>query len=291
MTRRRFWLAVAVVFCSAGLRGMGPSPTLAEPEADSGSGLGADLTEKARSAAREANGTRSAETSHPNELWGRVLEGRVSGDGEVSYRELAGDSKGLSRVLAAMARASPETMKRDETVAFWINAHNAMAIHAVLDGVDPETPSGRLRLYRWHRLEIAGNRRTLEDVLEEIAPFGSADPRIYFALSNATRGGPMLSPEAYRADTLDAALARAVRRFVRDPERNRVDLPARRLELSRVFAWHRDAFERAGGSLAGYFSLYVDDPKVAAILLRPEVTTVFRDFDWALNAAADERPS
>ena len=234
---------------------------------------------------RESAGSPSLDADAAEDLWDRVLESRVSAAGLVSYHQLTLDGEDLRDAISAMANAEPESMERDDAVAFWINAHNALAIHAVLSGANPGTAEGRLRLYRWHRLTIARARVTLEEVIRRIDPFGSADPRIYFALSNATRGGPPLAREAYRGAGLDAALARAVAGFIRSSARNQINNAGGRLELSRVFSWHRRAFERAGGSLEGYFALHLGDAKMASRILRAPRPVVFKEFDWALNAA------
>ena len=185
---------------------------------------------------RAVDGGGTEDAGAAEDLWDRVLESRVSAAGLVSYHQLTLDAEDLRAAISAMANAEPESMEQDDAVAFWINAHNALAIHAVLSGANPGTAEGRLRLYRWHRLTIARARMTLEEVIRRIDPFGSADPRIYFALSNATRDGPPLAREAYRGAGLDAALARAVGGFIRSSARNRIDNAGGRLELSRVFS-------------------------------------------------------
>ena len=168
----------------------GDTEDVIDRESDGGRAAEAGDSLEPEVVGRAVDGGGTEDAGAAEDLWDRVLESRVSAAGLVSYHQLTLDGEDLRDVISAMANAEPESMERDDAVAFWINAHNALAIHAVLSGANPGTAEGRLRLYRWHRLTIARARMTLEEVIRRIDPFGSADPRIYFALSNATRGAP-----------------------------------------------------------------------------------------------------
>jgi hypothetical protein len=225
------------------------------------------------------------------ELWAGILDRRVNADGEVAYRALAAfDTARLADYVASLAAADLSEMDREERVALWINAYNAGVVAAILEGGDPETLAGRARLYHWFELEVAGRTVTLDDIDHELRGYAAADPRIYFALSNGTRGAPPLVSEPYRAPQLEAQLERAARRFLRDPRWNRVDVPARRAELSEILSWYESDFERDGGSVLGFVARFAEHPKVAAILRRPEMTASYRRFEWSLNAAPGEHP-
>ncbi|MGH7821990.1 MAG: DUF547 domain-containing protein [Candidatus Binatia bacterium] len=234
----------------------------------------------------------TGEASGPrNDLWGEILRARVTPAGEVAYRTIARvDRDRLAEYLASLAAADLGRMSADETVAFWINAHNAMVVFGVIHGGNPETLAGRARLYHWFQLELAGARRTLDGIAILLETHAAADPRIHFALCIGTRGSPPLAVEPYDADRLDSALAAAGRRFVNDSTRNRLDLVGRRVELSPVFAWHEADFTRSAGSLPAFVGRLAVHPKAALILRRPEVSASFREFDWRLNAAPGEHP-
>ena len=59
-----------------------------------------------------------------------VLQRHVH-DGRVDYRGLSQDRDPLERFLAVCSGARPDSMSREDQIAFWVNAYNAR----VLDGV------------------------------------------------------------------------------------------------------------------------------------------------------------
>src|SRR5262245_28578019 len=54
-------------------------------------------------------------------------------DGEVYYRALKSDRGKLDTYVAHIAGTAPDSMSRDEQVAFWINAYNALVLRTVID--------------------------------------------------------------------------------------------------------------------------------------------------------------
>jgi len=222
------------------------------------------------------------------EAWAKILSARVNDAGEVAYRSLAReDARLLREALAGFARVDPSRLGTDGAVAFWINAYHATVFAAVLHGESPETLAGRARMYHWFGQILAGKRRTLDEVQIILDRYASADPRIHLAICNGTRGAPRLAVEPYTADRLDAQLVSAARRFVDDPERNG-SAPSR-LELSRIFLWYRDDFERDTGSLAEFLRPLATRNDLRAALAASVLQIHYVAFDWRSNAAPAER--
>ena len=69
-------------------------------------------------------------------------------------------------------------------------------------------------------------------------------------------GCPALRPEAYRGDALETQLADQARRFLADRSRNRYDAASGRLEVSQIFEWYGQDFERAAGTVAKFLAAY-----------------------------------
>src|ERR1041385_3835680 len=61
-----------------------------------------------------------------------VLDSYVR-DGEVYYRALKLERGRLDAFVNQLGGASTEKMSRDEQVAFWINAYNALVLRTVID--------------------------------------------------------------------------------------------------------------------------------------------------------------
>ena len=61
-----------------------------------------------------------------------------------------------------------------------------------------------------------------------------------------------------------------------------------RLELSLIFKWFKEDFERADGSLQKFVAPFItDDPGLQAKLLAGAFTVTYLDYDWNLNKAGN----
>ena len=167
----------------------------------------------------------------------RAMQGRVSRSGDVDYTALKGDPyldifvKGVG--LADLSTfpilplpplpddkdAKPRQSRAAEMV-FWINAYNANVLKTVADAY-PINNIGEIKDFdtaKTHR--VAGQNYSFRELRQKVASF---DPRALFALTDGTKGGPLLAPVAYRLSDINALLEIAVTNFVRDPRNVRVD--------------------------------------------------------------------
>jgi len=101
--------------------------------------------------------------------WSKLLERYVDDDGRVAYRDLAAnDAATLDAYLAALASAEPGAWPRDEQLAFWLNAYNAVIFRAVLDGESAESLFGRYRMFWRYSRTVAGKERTPDEIENRI---------------------------------------------------------------------------------------------------------------------------
>ena len=211
--------------------------------------------------------------------------------GRVAYRSLQEhDEAALADYLEALATARPGNWSEHEQLAFWINAYNAGIVAAVLQGESAESLIGRGKLFKLWKFEVAGKRRTLDEIEHKILRQEFVEPRIHFAIVCASTSCPKLRSEAYVADKVDAQLDDQARDFVNDPMRNRFDRKAGAVKLSKIFDWFREDFER-DGPLLRYVAGHVADARTRHWLntsADPQVR--FLKYDWTLNVQPDERP-
>src|SRR5690606_37812738 len=148
---------------------------------------------------------RAAE-SFDHSAWSKLLERYVDDDGRVAYRDLAAnDAATLDAYLAALASADPAGWPRDEQLAFWLNAYNAVIFRAVLDGESAESLYGRYGMFWRYTRVVAGKERTPDEIENRIVR-PSGESRIHFALVCASSSCPKLMRRAWQAATLDADL-------------------------------------------------------------------------------------
>ena len=108
---------------------------------------------------------------------------------------------------------------------------------------------------------------------EDLWAGAAFDVRFHFAINCASRSCPVLIPEAYRADTLDATLDAVTTSFLNDEVRG-----ANGEGISEIFDFYYDDFERVGG-VESFFAAYRST----------EGVNFFRYlfYDWSLNIASD----
>jgi hypothetical protein len=221
--------------------------------------------------------------------WDGILQRRVDDQGRVAYRTLAArDRAALDGYLAALAAADPSDWPREQQIAFWINAYNASIVAAILDGYSAESVLSRYQLFARHTRKLAGRELTPDQVEKKILlRFG--EPRVHFAIVCASSSCPRLRHHAWTGDGLDAALDEAARRFVTDPERNKVSAGADPIRLSMIFKWYAKDFGGDEDAVRSFVSRYTDD-ETRRWLVEERPAIEYLDYDWTMNAQPGQRP-
>ena len=203
-------------------------------------------------------------------------------NGQVNYPVIQVDQR-FTQYLDQLDRVDPNSLSREDRLAFWINAYNAYAIKGILDGATPGTFMGRYRYFIGRDYRIGGTFINLYDLERKILVAQFHDPRIHFAIVCASTSCPKLQPWTYRGAELNRQLDYVARAFINDPTRNRFDREKKIAFLSKVFDWFTEDFEAQAGSLSRYVAQYVADPDLANDLTSTPYRIEFLDYDWSLN--------
>jgi len=241
---------------------------------------------------------------HAYAQWDALLKKHVrwlpdNKQSRVAYAAMAADRGGLQGVLDGFSALTPAGFggfSRPQQMAFLINAYNAFTIELVLTEY-PKLKSikdlGSIISSPWKKTfyRLLGEPRNLDWIEHEQLRARYNDPRIHTAIVCASIGCPALKPEAYTAERLDRQLEDGMRRFLGDRTRNRA--AAGKLEVSSIFKWFREDFEKGHQGfrkLADVFTRYAaqlsDEPAVQEQLKAQQLTPEFLDYDWSLNDAA-----
>lgn len=215
----------------------------------------------------------------------------------VDYAAFASDRAALQQVLgaySAVTRAGFDGWTKPQQMAFLINAYNAFTVELVL-GKYPDLKSikdlGSFVQSPWKKkfFRLLGEERTLDWIEHEQLRPNFADPRVHAAVNCASIGCPALRNEAFTADKLEAQLEDGFQRFLADRSRNRVR--DGRLEVSLIFKWFREDFEKGHKGYAKLEDVFArhatalsDDPAEQAKLRARALPVSFLDYDWSLNA-------
>lgn len=218
--------------------------------------------------------------------WHGLLQDAVRpADGRVDYGRMKADPR-LTTYVAALAAFNPETLGgRDEKLAFWINAYNALAVSGVtkrwpgLKSVADAAPN--FGFFKEAVYTVGGQTLSLDQIEHEIIRKRFGEPRIHAALNCASVSCPPLRAEAYVGAKLEAQLDAQFRAFVRDPSRNRIDPVTGTVALSALFDWFRADF----GGLSTMLSRHLTTEQAAALAAAEKAGAVgYLPYDWALNA-------
>jgi hypothetical protein len=229
-------------------------------------------------------------------------------DGFVYYNALKHDRARLDAVVTGLASASVSGQPREQQVAFWLNAYNALVMRTVIDAYpiaqrSPEYPAHSVRqipgAFDRASHKVAGRIVTLDQI--EQAVLGSfGDPRVYFALGRGAIGGGRLRSEAYAADQLDRQLNDVAAECVSRPQCLEIDVQSDRLKVSPIFSWReRDFVSRYTAGAPGTFSARSPLERAVIAFVSPRLLEQERElvarnafkmefhrFDWTLNDLA-----
>lgn len=226
-------------------------------------------------------------------------------DGYVYYRALRQDRRLLDAYLNGLATASIDSASRDEQLAFWLNAYNALALRTVIDHApitqrSRDYPPGSIRQIpgAFERLthRVAGRTVTLDQIEQTILPTFK-DPRVYFALGRGAVGGGRLRSEAFTAAGLERQLAEVANECVTRAQCVAIDRGQNKVMVSSIFSWREKEFSAAfADKAAPAFSSRSPIERAVLAFVEPRLLTTERDFlasnefrveyapfDWALN--------
>lgn len=161
--------------------------------------------------------------------WAQVLQRYVDDRGRVDFAGLAADPAKLDTYVDWIYDVGPHNQPqrfagRDQQLAYYINAYNALAMYNVLRFGIPVKFSflDRFDFFWRTQFVIGGRSLSLYDFENDvIRPLG--DPRIHFALNCMVRSCPRLPRVPFRAATLNAQLNQAARLFFNELRNVRVD--------------------------------------------------------------------
>ncbi|MEW6349914.1 MAG: DUF547 domain-containing protein [Thermodesulfobacteriota bacterium] len=239
-----------------------------------------------------------------------VLKSFVYKDGMVDYRGLKSRPVELETFVDSVGKLDAKDFAGwtdKEKIAFWINAYNALTLKVILDHY-PIRPSllGRIRFPSnsirqisgvWDsiRFKVMGGEMTLDEIEHQRLRKDFNEPRVHMALVCASRGCPVLRDEPYSADRLDAQLDHQATRFLKDPNKFRIDRRREVVQLSSIFQWFAKDFGKTYDTsdkfhgfspverpvlnfVAGYL-----DRKDRQFLETEGYSIEYLPYDWSLN--------
>lgn len=213
--------------------------------------------------------------------WATILRTYATADGfrYVALHAHAEHRALLDAYVHAIGTADPSRWTRDEQLAFYLDAYNALTVHAVIARWPLRSVMDVQGFFDRVEHRVAGRAMTLNHLENEVIRAGFRDPRIHFAVNCASASCPPLHREPFTTQRdLSATLDRLTRAFVRRSTRVTNDA----VRVSKLFEWFAADFEPRGGVRA-FVASQLDEPMASHV--RDESRPLrHASYDWATNA-------
>jgi len=201
-----------------------------------------------------------------------LLKQYVSAAGNVNYAGLKKEHSALKAYLNTLSQNAPsDSWSRNEQLAYWINAYNAVTLNLILENYPLATITDLDKGKPWDKkvVTLGGVTYSLNQIENEIIRPRFQEPRIHFAVNCAASSCPPLRNEAFVASKLEEQLEEQTRSFLRSEAYNA--LSGQTFRASKIFDWYGEDF----GDLNKFIGKYLDLPADAKI--------EFTNYDWSLN--------
>lgn len=165
-------------------------------------------------------------------VWQDVINSAVDSAGNVDFIKLRANPDRINEYLDQLAVVSPENRpdyfrNRSDELAYWINAHNALALRLVLDLYPIERLPEGLTFETNNRYELGGLPYSLLQIRGRLQARFPNRPEALLALTRYTLDSPPLAHLVYEGPQLPRQLeVQAVRVLLPHPASESGDCPA-----------------------------------------------------------------
>lgn len=218
----------------------------------------------------------------------------------VDYEGLANDPL-FAEYLAQLASVDLSTLSKNEQLALWINAYNALCIQLIIQNDNPTIQSinnistASQKVWDKEAGKVAGIKVSLNHIEHERLRGQWDVPSIHACIVCASASCPNLRPEAFVASRLADQMKSQVEDWLEHPTKG---MALRRedhvLWLSRIFLWfasdfHNESaefismFSTKGSHFRAWLSQHVKDKDLADNVKNGRDGFRYFDYDWTLN--------
>ncbi len=191
------------------------------------------------------------------------------------------DVEKLSAITRQIAKTGPSSTSREASLAYHINAYNIWMLHEVLQ----HYPIKSVRdiapifgVFTGRRIEVAGEKMSLNHLEKQILLKDLAEPRVHFAVNCASISCPPLLSEPFTAAKVQEQLETVSHAFLSEagPHSYLPDKDGKSLRVSSLFDWYQADFDPPG--TIAFINRYRSSP------LSDNLKISFLEYDWNLNS-------
>lgn len=209
-----------------------------------------------------------------HEQWNSLLQKFVTSNGNVNYTDFKNKQEELNAYISYLSAYTPNAnWSKNETLAYWINAYNALTIDLILKHYPVKSIKDIKNPWKQKLWTLGGKTYSL-DYIEHSILRKLNEPRIHFAIVCASYSCPKLLNTAYSPANLEEQLTKATKYFLEDTARNQISTSE--IKLSKIFKWFASDFKQ-NGSLIDFLNLY------SKITIDAHAKKSYLDYNWSLN--------
>lgn len=254
-------LSLATVSCTTG------TPKTAE-----------NKVEKAGENVESAENEAVAPTVNHN-AFNELLKKYVSSTGMVNYGGFNKDKVKLQDYIKSLTSINIGTLTKNEQLAYWINAYNALTIDQILRNYPIKSIQNIAGGKVWDQnlpYQFGGKTLTLNTIEKKTLLSGELfDARIHFAVNCAAISCPTLINKAYTADNIQTLLTQNTKDALANPAFNKIS--SAKASVSSLFNWYKADFEKEEGSVVNFINKY------STIKINGNTKIDYLDYNWSLN--------
>ena len=241
-----------------------------------------------------------------------ILGTFVDKNGMVDYATLDRKSLKLKAVLREFAnldRKEYDRWPKEDKIALWINAYNLQMLNVITKNY-PIKASRILKLF-WppssirhiggiwtdYKFIVMNEQFTLKEVEQRYLRRQFDEPRVFFAICNASLGSPILRNEPYCGEKLYEQLDDQAKKFLSSPQGFRIDKKEQTVYLSAILqtSWFGKEFSSKYGTnrmfkdqevvtraVLNFITNYVRKEDVSYLQVE-NYSVKYIKYDWRLN--------
>jgi len=214
-----------------------------------------------------------SQNSPDHSILDQILILNVTENGKVNYPGFIADNKLFLKYFKLLS-ANPPTSRwtRNEKLAYWINAYNAIALKMIIDNYPVKSINDIKDPWKRKFLGVSGKLYSLDDIEHKVLRKFN-EPRIHFLINCAANSSPKLMNMAYTSKNIIHALDKSSKDFINDPDKNIIT--EEKVHLSQVFNWYKEDFNN--GDVVSFINQY------STIKINSIPPNSYKEYDWSLN--------
>lgn len=230
--------------------------------------------------------------------WSDILQTYVSApdDAGLTHFNYGGlkansaDTAKLRGYIKNLGETNPDTVSRDEAIAYYANLYNALTIDLIIQNY-PLNSIRKAKVYNgnkvgglvgpWKKVKttINGQTLSLDDVEHKILRVKYPSPYVHYMVNCASVGCPNLLDTAWEADSYQAVRKKAAYDYINSPRG--VVITSKGLKVSSIYKWFKEDFGGNKEAVLKHIREYADAELAAAIDGGAKI--VDYDYDWSVN--------